>query len=169
MSLTVLLTIASFLTRIWLIEPLNPAIDPKGPAALPFAAIFAFGLSVVITLAVANCRRWRVVLWQNPGRLIGAFALAFVTPLAVFSWVPWITGGLVFSFARSVPSEPSAANVLFLLLAIQAALMAFWYPISCLIVSGIKSRWVRFALFCAMFWTAYSAIILTLGTQVFRL
>ena len=38
---------------------------------------------------------------------------------------------------------------------------------SCLIVSGIKSRWVRVAVYTLMFWAAYSAMILMMGTQRF--
>jgi hypothetical protein len=35
-------------------------------------------------------------------------------------------------------------------------------------VSGIKSRWVSFALFCLMFWAAYSAQIIVVGTLIFE-
>lgn len=59
--------------------------------------------------------------------------------------------------------------VAFYLLAILIALTVFWYPISCLIVSGLTSWRTRFAVFCLMFWTAYSAVILVLGTQIFVL
>jgi hypothetical protein len=42
LSLAVLICAIIFAARLWWIEPSFPQIDPKGLAALPFAAIFAF-------------------------------------------------------------------------------------------------------------------------------
>jgi hypothetical protein len=164
-ALTAILTLAAFLLRIGLIEPRNPAITPKGHAALPFATIFAFGVAVVITLAIANRHRWRVVLWWNRGRVIGAVALTFVTPFVVYSWAPWIVGPLYLTIMQAAFMDDTPLLLLWGS-AIVAAVCGFWYPVSCLIVSGIKSRWVRFAIFCLIFWSAYSLIILLVGTQV---
>jgi hypothetical protein len=166
--LTATLTLAVYLLRIWWVEPVSPDIDPKGLRVLPFAAIFAFGLSVVITLALANRHRWRVVLWWNAGRIIGALVLAFVTPLVVYGWLPWILGILAGMFGPVALAEGDFRAFL-LILGISAGAVALWYPISCLIVSGLTSRWTRVAVFCLMFWTAYSAIILVVGNQIFPL
>ena len=43
------------------------------------------------------------------------------------------------------------------------AIAALWYPVSSLIVSGIKSYWMRFWLFSLMFWSVYSSHILWSG------
>jgi hypothetical protein len=169
-ALTLGLALAVFLVRLWVIEALTPAIKPKGLAALPFATLFAFGLSVVITLATANRHRWKAVLHPNRARIIGATVLAFVTPVVVFSWVPWIIGGAVVvvgSFTLSHDAQRISPIVYGL--AIFAAATALWYPVACLIISGLRSRKLRVAVFSLMFWTAYSAVILILGTRIFRL
>lgn len=169
-ALTLVLALSVFLVRLWVIEPVNPAIKPKGLAALPFATLFAFGLSVVITLATANRHRWKAVLYPNRARIIGATVLALVTPVVVFSWVPWIIGGLVVvlgSFALS--SETQRISTVLYGLVIFVAATALWYPVACLIVSGLQSRRMRVAVFSLMFWTAYSAVILILGTRIFSL
>lgn len=155
----------AFAARVTLVQPSVPDIVPKGLATLPFAAIFGLGLSVVITLAVANRHRWRAVLRPNPGRIIGALVLVFVTPIVVFDWVSWIVGPLVLFIVDGGRGWDEA--VVFLMLLLGPLLL--WYPVSCLIVSGITDRWVRVALYCLMFWTAYSAVILILGTREFRL
>jgi hypothetical protein len=169
--LTAALTLAVFVLRIVLIEPWNTAIVPKGLAVLPFAALFAFGLSVVITLAVANRHRWRVVLRPNRGRVIGAIALALVTPLAIFSWLPSILGGWLVVWVMLATSKELVAALEFFIFSLTFFLLAaaLWYPIACLIVSGLTSRWARVAVFSLMYLSAYSAIMLVLGTQIFRL
>lgn len=135
---------------------------------MPFAVLFGLGVAVVLGLAWANRHRWRVVLHPNWGRAIGAYVLAVVTPFAVFSWMPAILGGLtvILGFA-----ELSAGRPWTLLAGVFGMLLPalLWYPVSCLIVSGIKSRWVRVAVYTLMFWAAYSAVILTMGTQRFML
>jgi hypothetical protein len=169
-ALTVLICVITFAARLWWIEPTFPRIVPKGFAALPFAAVFAFGLALVITLGVANRHRWRAVLHPNRGRIIGAAVLAFVTPVVVFSWVPWIIGGTV-AFLGSVvlSNDPQRYSLVLYGLAILIAATALWYPVACMIVSGFRSWKMRVAVFALMFWTAYSASILTLGTMIFRL
>jgi hypothetical protein len=122
----------------------------------------------VITPAVANRHRWPAVIRPDTSRVIGAVALLIVTPVAVFTWVPLILGfafGIGIFFILS--EGRSYIDLGFLALLIVPVLI--WYPVACLIVSGVRSRWVRVALFALMFWTAYSAIILTLGTKIFTL
>ena len=62
--------------------------------AVPFALVLAYGLAVIVVLFWENAHRLRRVFHWNLGRVIGAVALAIVTPVAVFDWVPWILGGL---------------------------------------------------------------------------
>jgi len=143
-------------------------VVPEGLGALPFAAGLALGLAVVLGPAWANRERWRAVLRPNRGRVIGALILGFVTPVAVYSWTPWIIGGIwltlgVASLRQGVPDE-----ILFgLFMSLVAA--GFWYPIACLIVSGIHGRVMRVAVFALMFWAAYAAILLAVGTHKFTL
>jgi hypothetical protein len=170
LALAALIFTITLAVRLWWIEPAFPLITPKGPAAVPFAAIFAFGLALILTLAHTNRHRWRAVLRPNRGRIIGAAVLAFVTPVVVFSWVPYIIGGAVVIVGSVVLSNnPQQYSVVLYGPAILIAATALWYPVACLIVSGFRSWKMRVAVFALMFWTAYSASILTLGTMIFRL
>lgn len=143
-------------------------VVPEGLAALPFAAILALGIAVVIGLAWANRKRWRAVLRPNRGRVIGALILGFVTPVAVYSWTPWIIGGIWLTLGLSSLQEGMLDVILFGLAMILGAAVP-WYPVACLIVSGIHGRVMRVAVFALMFWAAYAAILLAVGTHKFTL
>ena len=95
----------------------------------------------------------RGVLRLNRGRVVGALALAFVTPIAVFDWVPWIWGGLMVFVSGNLQG-------LGIMVLVWAAATGLWYPVAALIVSGTRSRWLRFGLFCLMFWAVYAAFVL---------
>lgn len=129
----------------------------SGLWAIPFVAVIALGLSAISMLFVTNRSRLRAVLQPNTGRIIGCLILAFITPLGLFGPMP-ITAGIgsvALLFEQSW--ESVAFTVLFL------AIAALWYPVSGLIVSGVKSFLMRFWLFSLMFWTCYSAHILWSG------
>ncbi|MGL4236863.1 hypothetical protein, partial [Tabrizicola sp.] len=145
-----------------------PQIVPNGLAALPFAAIFSFGIALILCLAYANRHRWRTVLRPSWGRVIGAMVLLVVTPVAVFTWLPSILGFAI-GIVILLMVEAGSWDIDLGFLALLIMSMLIWDPVSCLIVSGISSRWVRVAVFCLMFWTAYCAVILTLGTRTFTL
>lgn len=132
-------------------------LQPVGLVALPFAATLALAIAVLIGLAVANRHRWRAILRPNRGRVIGALALAYLTPVAIYSWWPWILGGLTL-FLGFLSFE-----VFFKTHGAVLIAAALWYPAACLIVSGIHGRVMRVAVFALMFWAAYSAIILVVG------
>jgi hypothetical protein len=173
-GLTVLLTSGLMAARLAWIEPWlrapgrriygRPVTDPQpeGLAALPFAALLGLGLAVLVGLGWANRQRWRAVLRPNRGRVIGALVLGFVTPVAVYSWAPFILGGLWLFLGLPMIQEGSPGAFLAGTLAIGIA-SALWYPAACLIVSGIHNRWARVAIFALMFWSAYSAFILVQG------
>ena len=61
--------------------------------------------------------------------------------------------------------RPNSGRVIGALIWLAALLVAFalWFPVACLIVSGIPGRAMRVAVFALMFWAAYSAIILAQG------
>lgn len=146
----------------------DPPIVPRGWAVLPFAFLLGLGLAVLIGLGWANRHRWRAVMRPNRGRVIGALVLGFVTPMVVFSWLPWIFGG--FWLMLGLPALQNGDPAPFFLgLLLTGAAALFWYFPVCLIVSGIRRRWLRVALFALMFWAAYAGIILVLGNQKFAL
>lgn len=155
--------------RLWWIEPLYPEVVPKGVAVLPFAVLFGMGVAVVLCLARANWHRRRVVFHPNRGRIIGAVVLAAVTPVGVIAGVPSIIGFRAVIWFISLIGGAGGWS-LFNLVAplILIVVLLFWYGVSCLIVSGITSRWVRVAVFALMFWAAYSTVILIAGNTVFR-
>gem|GEM_PF-1202860 len=177
---TVGLTAALMVLRLQWVEPWlraqgrlingRPIVEvvPEGLGALPFAGVLAFGLAVVIGLAWANCKRWRAVLRPNRGRVIGALILGFVTPVAVYSWTPWIIGVIWLTLGLSSLQEGMLDVILFGVAMILGAAVP-WYPVACLIVSGIHGRVMRVAVFALMFWAAYAAILLAVGTHKFTL
>ncbi len=63
--------------------------------AVPFVLVLAYGLAVIAVLFWVNRHRLQRVFRWNWGRVIGAVALAAVTPVAVFDWgMPWVLGGV---------------------------------------------------------------------------
>ncbi|MES2432313.1 MAG: hypothetical protein V4586_00630 [Pseudomonadota bacterium] len=132
--------------------------------AMPFALVLAYGVAVIGVLFCGNMHRLRRVLRWNLGRVIGAAALAFVTPVAVFDWVPWILGGVA-----AVLFVPKVTSGDLWGLGIVMLAVGLWYPVSALIVSGTRSRWLRFGLFCLMFWAGYAALVLFGGVAHFSL
>ena len=133
--------------------------------AVPFALVLAYGIATLVVLFGVNRHRLRRVFRPNLGRVIGAVALAFVTPLAVFDWLPAILGGV--TAILSVPMALSNGDVGGF--GIVALAVGLWYPASALIVSGTRSRWLRFGLFCLMFWACYAALVLFGGVRHFSL
>lgn len=173
-GLTLALTAALMAVRLGWVEPwlrtpgtrvngrLVAEVTPEGLAALPFALCLALGLAVLIGLAVANRKRLRAVLRPNAGRVIGALLLVFITPLAVFDWLPFFFGGIAIGTVLALSVQGQLLWALMSLAALPVA-FALWYPFACLIVSGIHNRALRVAVFFLMFWAAYSAIILAVG------
>ena len=97
--------------------------------------------------------------------MIGAVALAAVTPVAVFDWgMPWVLGGVA-----ALLFVPKVATGDLWGLGIVTLAVGLWYPVSALIVSGTRSRWLRFGLFCLMFWAGYAALVLFGGVWRFSL
>ena len=154
--------------RLWWVEPAQPNIVPKGWAVVPFAGVSAFGLAVVIGLGVAHQGRWRTVLRPRRNRVLGALALGFVTPIGVFSWLPWILGGMWLTLGLPALQEGRPSGFFFGLMLIGGASVVA-YPVACLIVAGVKSRVWRVAVFGLVFWAAYAGIILFQGTLRFAL
>ncbi len=71
-ALALPLAAALMALRWGVVAPATPVIVPKGWAVLPFAAVLAFGLAMVIGLAWANRGRWRAVWRPRRSRALGA-------------------------------------------------------------------------------------------------
>ncbi len=135
--------------------------------ASPWVAVLlcivpAYGLAVLVELIRANRHRLRALLRPNTGRILGAVALAFVTPVAVFGWLPWILGPFIL-----IGISSGAVLVLLQALVVFLCVTLCWYPVSCLLVSGIQSRRWRFFMFCLMFWSGCALHILYMGVLRF--
>lgn len=130
---------------------------------MPFAALLALGIAVLMGLAMANRHRWRAVLRPTRGRVIGALALAFLTPFVVINWGPWLLG--LFVLFTLTGAAGSGLGQGLAGLGIFAAAVILWYPAACLIVSGIRGRVMRLAIFALMFWASYSAFLVFTGTH----
>ena len=149
--------------RVTLIN-LTSDIPPEGKLPLWIAIIASLlaslALGVVFSLGLSNRRRWRIVFHPNRGRIIGAVILSFLTPLQIFSYVPMILGPTFLFFISAVPLRLIVGFLLSTLM---------WYPVSCLLVSGVRNRLLRVALFSLTWWGSYSGLLLYLGYRVFRM
>jgi hypothetical protein len=123
---------------------------PNWWSCLPFSLTLGYALALLITLFRCNLHRMRAVLRPNIGRLVGSFILAFITPFGFFGISP-VTVGFV-----SLGPDP-------LMILLFGAVMIGWYVPSCLLISGLKNRFWRFAGFCLMFWASASAVMLLSG------
>ncbi|MGJ8610549.1 MAG: hypothetical protein ACSHWY_05620 [Octadecabacter sp.] len=129
--------------------------------ALLFSAIMGYGLTMLVWLMWRTYGQIWYTFRPTRGRVIGAFCLAMVAPIVVFSYVPWIIGPILFF---SLASEPLHV----LEWATYATLAA--YPIAAMIVRHTyQRRLLRIGLFALCFWTAYSAHMLWAGVAIFRI
>lgn len=95
------------------------------------------------------------------GRIIGAFCLAMVAPVVVFSWIPWIIGGFLGAMIGHAPLQ---------VLGIAMIGTAMAYPLAAMIIRHTYQRRVlRFGLFALSFWTAYALHMLWRGAERFTL
>lgn len=128
--------------------------------ALPFVlaivaiAVLGYGLAAIAALGWTSRFRLRTVLWPTIGKLIGAFALISVTPIAVFGGIPFVIGSMFFFISLEIDGPGSIA----FLIPIVGTLV--WYPFSALIICGTRSKRLRIGLFCLMFWSCYAAHLL---------
>ena len=155
---------------IWAVNARVAAIDQtngipsEGKLPLSIAIIasllVSLALGTIFSLGLSNRKRWRIVFHPNRGRIFGAVILSFLTPLQIFSYVPMILGPTFLFFISAVPLRLIVGFLLSTLM---------WYPVSCLLVSGVRNRLLRVALFSLMWWGSYSGLLLYLGYRVFRM
>ncbi len=139
--------------------------SPDSPIlALGFAALPGYALALLYTLYRQNRHRLDAVFRPNRGRLIGAVSLTAVTPMVIIDWLPWIPLGLAMVVGPSIIQKPG--YVIFGMIC-ATILSALWYPVSCLLVSGITSLKWRFGGFCLVFWACYASQVLAFGVGRF--
>jgi len=133
------------------------------PQALSVLLSFIVGYGIAMLFWLINQTKGQIWPTFRPtsGRIIAAVVVAMLMPVVVFSYLPWIVGGLlIFMMA----GEPLVA------LAIAGAATAIAYPITSMIVRHTYDRRVlRFGMFCVMFWAGYSAFLLLFGVHEFSI
>jgi len=129
--------------------------------ALVASVVVGYGLSMLWWLIRRTKGQFWYTFHPTRSRFIGAFCLAMIAPFAVFTYIPWIFGGLMFVILFE---EPIWA------IAITAMAITALYPLASMIVRHTyQRRWLRVGLFCLTFWTAYAGYLLFMGEVVFRL
>ena len=137
---------------------------PKPANALTRKTIL--GLAFIIGLCALNYKRWRAVLRPGIGRFISAVLMAGLTPIAVFSWMPWLFGTTITVGLLSGLEDPPIYYPLFLLPLVS---IAIWYPISGLIISGIGSKLWRVIAFSSIWFACYAAWLLIFGILAYSM
>lgn len=154
----------------------NPCVPRRGcalgPAASALASfVFASGVALLLAILLLNRGRYRHVFRMSRARLIGTAALAALAPLLIFSGIPWLLLPMIlfgvhaaFSVPYGFEARPVLAAIALLLAAVAVA-----FPISCLLVSGLRSKLARLAGFTLIWWSAYCLILLLFGLRKFVL
>lgn len=167
------------LRQMWLaFNFLDPLVEGRPPdGTLPvsvaiLAAVFsAAGPAVLGAIIIANRKRMRAVLRPTVGKLVAAAVLTAIMPLLVVVWLPWIFGFLFWMMLeteviRDFPSgllDPDAWPWMLGLF----AMFATCYAVSSYVISGVRSKPLRLAVFALLWWTVYFAILLAIGYQEF--
>lgn len=132
--------------------------------AVAAALIAAAGPAVLLAELLANATRLSVVFHFHWSRVVHAALLGFATPVAVIHGFPTLAGptalvGLFGGLSAGLSLADSFAGVLALVVVVPFAALA-WYPIVCLLASGIPDHRRRFAVFALLWWSFYGALAL---------
>lgn len=147
--------------RPTLLDPSTRGAPVPLVIAIAASLVLGYGIAMLGWLLRATKGQVRYTFRPTRGRIIGAFCLAMVTPIVVFSYLPWVMGGLA---PLMLGSEPLFA------IAIMLMATALTYPLAAMIVRHTYDRrWLRLGLFALSFWTAYAGHLLYSGEHVFRL
>jgi hypothetical protein len=133
--------------------------------------VFASGTALLLAILLQNRGRYRQVFRISRARLIGAAALAALTPLGIFSGVPWILlPMLVFLIAAASSTGAGLGGMAIPMMAATLVIaITLAYPIACLLVSGLRNRFLRFAGFTLVWWSAYCLVLMLFGLRKFVL
>lgn len=132
---------------------------------LPAAALAAIGPAVVLAELLANITRLHTVFLFHWSRVVHAGLLGFVTPVAVINGFPTLAGttalvGIFGGLGVGMTFGQSVAGMLALLVVVPIAAL-IWYPVVCLLASGIHDHRRRFGVFLLLWWSVYGALALT--------
>ena len=147
-------------------RPWSNAIPLPLFVGLPAAVALGMGLGTQLALFRFNRHRLRAVFRPNPGRVLSSFALALLLPYMTFTILPVTNLYMLYGLAEGLKGPGGGPAIgYFLAPALGFPLLALpgSYLVSSLIISGIRSRYVRIALFGQVWLAVYSAILLTLG------
>ena len=128
------------------------------------AILAAAGPAVVLAELLANVTRLHTVFHFHGSRVVHAALLGFVTPVAVINGFPTIAGttalvGVFGGLGVGMSLGESLRGILALLVVVPIAALA-WYPVVCLLASGIQDHRRRFAAFVLLWWSLYGALAL---------
>ncbi|HQU67959.1 MAG TPA: hypothetical protein PLI43_07145 [Albidovulum sp.] len=127
--------------------------------------VFAAGVALLIAILLQNRGRYRQVFRFSRARVIGAAVLAALAPVVIYSGLPWILlPGLIFG-AAVIFSTGSVFEAIPMLIVVPLIATAVAYPISCLLVSGLRKRLGRFAGFTLIWWSAYCLVLMLYGLR----
>ncbi|WP_093997391.1 hypothetical protein [Octadecabacter ascidiaceicola] len=150
----------------------RPALMDASPFNPPVPLLFTIGFALILGYGLASLwwliRSTKGQIWETfhptRGRVIGAFCLAFVAPLVVVSWLPWLPGVLaVMVIFQGTWDSFSGIGML-----LVGTLVA--YPLSAMIVRHTYDQHLlRFGLFCLCFWSFYAGHLLWSGIAVLRI
>lgn len=132
--------------------------------ALLAAVVAAVGPALVLAELVANANRLATVFHFAWSRVIHAVLLAIVTPVAVIHGFPTLAGttgiaGLIGGLTAGAPFGAVWREMLPFLVMVPFAALA-WYPVVCLLASGIPDHRRRFAVFVQLWWSIYGWLAL---------
>lgn len=132
--------------------------------AIVAAILAAAGPAVVLAELLANVTRLHIVFHYHWSRVVHAVLLGFVTPVAVISGFPTLAGptalvGLFAGLGVGMSVGESLRGMLALLVVVPIAALA-WYPVVCLLASGIANHRHRFAVFVLLWWSLYGGLAL---------
>lgn len=133
---------------------------------LPLAVLLSAALGILVSLFLSNKDRLAAVLRPSRARILSAIIMAGLTPVAVFNWMPWLAAAFIgaglFPFGAGTAILDGLIVMIMSIIAL-ILLSALWYLPSGLIISGVKSKPLRIALFALMWWGFYAAILLVNG------
>lgn len=142
----------------------GPVPGPEPVWAVLAALVAAAGAAVLLAELLANATRLPAVFRFHWSRVVHAALLGFATPVAVINGVATIAGptalvGLFGGLGAGLSLGESLAGMAALLVVIPLAAFA-WYPVVCLLASGIGDHRRRFAVFVLLWWALYATLAL---------
>jgi hypothetical protein len=160
---------------LWIVHALLP-LPLRRPLALwqeaALAALLALGVSLIAALIILTRHRGASAFRPLRPTLIGWAILTFVAPISLHQGLPMIFGGTAATFVGMALTNSGGPSI-FAMLAISAVgtalISVITYPVASLLVAGIGNRWWRFAVFCLIWWSAWSAHVLIVNEGKFML